>query len=186
MVIFSLVLFPALLIRYNQGWFELMTVDLPLVILSFSSVTSFYIMSQRVLHKDWRRRIAYLPGLMAVGIGMTIAGSRAVLEGALGIKTAFVRTPKFSVEGSTGDWKSKKYRGRVGLLPILEITLGLYFTFVNLYAWDLGIYGVIPFLGLFQFGYLYTGLWSVAQGLRGWTLPEPLLRLAPRFGPSED
>jgi cellulose synthase/poly-beta-1,6-N-acetylglucosamine synthase-like glycosyltransferase len=186
MVLFSLVLFPALLIRYNQGWFELMTVDLPLIILSFSSVTSFYIMSQRFLHKDWRRRIAYLPGLMAVGIGMTIAGSRAVLEGALGIKTAFVRTPKFSVEGSTGDWKSKKYRGRVGLLPILEITLGLYFTFVNLYAWDLGIYGVIPFLGLFQFGYLYTGLWSVAQGLRGWTLPEPLLRLAPRFGPSED
>src|SRR5439155_18520460 len=62
MVLFSLVLFPALLIRYNQGWFELMTVDLPLIILSFSSVTSFYIMSQRVLHKDWRRRIAYLPG----------------------------------------------------------------------------------------------------------------------------
>jgi cellulose synthase/poly-beta-1,6-N-acetylglucosamine synthase-like glycosyltransferase len=191
MVLFSLVMFPALVIRYNQGWFELVTLDLPLFVLSFSSVSSFYVMSQRILHKDWRRRIAYLPGLMAVGIGMTIPGSKAVLEGAFGIKSPFVRTPKFSVEGRKGDWKSKKYRGRVGLLPIVEILFGLYFTFVNFYAWDLGIYGVIPFLFLFQFGYLYTGLWSLAQGLRGWprtrphSRPEPVLpRLEPR--PIED
>ncbi len=177
MVILALILFPALIIRFNQGWFELMTIDLPLFILSFSSVSAFYITSQRALHKDWYKRIVYLPGLMAVGIGMTIPGTKAVLEGAFGIKSPFVRTPKFSVEGTKGDWKSKKYRGSVDLLTIIEISFGLFFTFVTFYAWDLGVYGVIPFLMLFQFGYLYTGIWSLMQGLKRFSLPDPLTRL---------
>jgi cellulose synthase/poly-beta-1,6-N-acetylglucosamine synthase-like glycosyltransferase len=166
MVIFSLVLFPAMIVRYNQGWFELIIIDLPLFILSFSSVTTFYITSQKVLHKDWLKRIAYLPGLMAVGIGMTIPGSKAVLEGAFGLKSAFVRTPKVSVEGNKGEWMNKKYRCDIGLLTVIEIAFGLYFTFVNVYAFSFGIYGIMPFLLLFQWGYLYTGLWGMAQSLK--------------------
>jgi cellulose synthase/poly-beta-1,6-N-acetylglucosamine synthase-like glycosyltransferase len=176
MVVLSLLLFPALIIRFNQGWFELLTIDLPLFILSFSSVSTFYVTSQRILHKDWVRRIVYLPGLMAVGIGMTIPGTRAVLQGAFGIKTPFVRTPKYSVQGNKGEWKAKKYRGAVEITAVIEISLGIYFSFVNWYAWTLGIYGVMPFLLLFQFGYLYTGLCSLMQGLKGIPLPEPIDR----------
>jgi hypothetical protein len=100
-----------------------------------------------------------------------------VLEGAFGVQTPFVRTPKFSVEGSRGDWKRKKYRVKVGFVSLIELTLGVYFTLVNLYAWNLGIYGVIPFLCLFQFGFLYMGIASVAQGLKHFTMPNPLARL---------
>jgi cellulose synthase/poly-beta-1,6-N-acetylglucosamine synthase-like glycosyltransferase len=166
MVILSLLLFPALVVRYNQGLFELLCIDLPLFILSFSSVSTFYITSQKALHKDWLKRIAYLPGLMAVGIGMTIPGSKAVLEGAFGLKSPFVRTPKFSVEGKKGEWMSKKYRCDVGFLTVVEIAFGVYFTLINIYAWSLGIYGVMPFVLLFQWGYLYTGLWALAQSLK--------------------
>jgi cellulose synthase/poly-beta-1,6-N-acetylglucosamine synthase-like glycosyltransferase len=166
MVLLSLLLFPTLIVRYNQGWFELLTIDLPLFILSFSSVSTFYITSQKALHRDWLKRILYLPGLMAVGIGMTIPGSKAVLEGALGLKSPFIRTPKFSVEGNKGEWMSKKYRCDIGFLTVVEIAFGVYFTFVTLYAWELGIYGVIPFLMLFQWGYLYTGFWALAQSLK--------------------
>jgi cellulose synthase/poly-beta-1,6-N-acetylglucosamine synthase-like glycosyltransferase len=190
MVILSIILFPALIVRFNQGFFELLTIDLPLFILSFTSVSSFYIISQKSLHKDWYKRIAYLPGLMAVGIGMTICGTKSVLEGAFGVQTPFVRTPKYSVEGSQGEWKTKKYRGRLGLLTLLEIAFGIYYSFIVVYAWDLGIYGVIPFLMLFQFGYLYTGLWSLVQGFKGANFSEPLARLfalaRPRFSRSLD
>jgi cellulose synthase/poly-beta-1,6-N-acetylglucosamine synthase-like glycosyltransferase len=184
MVILSLLLFPALIVRYNQGWFELLTIDLPLFILSFSSVSTFYISSQKALHKDWIQRILYLPGLMAVGIGMTIPGSKAVLEGALGLKSPFVRTPKFSVEGNKGEWMSKRYRCDVGFLTVVEIAFGVYFTFVNLYAWELGIYGVMPFLFLFQWGYLYTGLWGLAQNLKRSNLGETFERLIVSLSPS--
>jgi cellulose synthase/poly-beta-1,6-N-acetylglucosamine synthase-like glycosyltransferase len=166
MVLLSLVLFPAMIVRYNQGWFELLTIDLPLFILSFSSVSTFYITSQKALHKDWLKRILYLPGLMAVGIGMTIPGTKAVLEGAVGFKTPFVRTPKFSVQGKKGEWMSKKYRCDIGFLTIVEILFGVYFIFGTIYAWRIGIYGVIPFLLLFMCGYLYTGLWALVQSLK--------------------
>jgi hypothetical protein len=36
-----------------------------------------------------------------------------------------------------------------------------------LYALAYGIYGTLPFLMLFQFGYLYMGLTSILQQLRG-------------------
>ena len=186
MVLLSLVLFPALIVRYNQGWFELLILDLPLFILSFSSVSTFYIVSQKALHKDWLRRIMYLPGLMAVGIGMTIPGTKAVLEGALGIKSPFVRTPKFSVGADTrsgrltGDWMKKKYRGGIKLLTILELLFGFYFVGVVIYAWQMGIYGVIPFLMLFMCGYLYTGLWALMQSLkRSWLWEATIRLLAP-------
>ncbi len=177
MVILALLLFPALIVRYNQGLFELLILDLPLFILSFSSVSAFYITSQKALHKDWLKRIAYIPGLMSVGIGMSIPGSKAVLEGAFGLKSPFVRTPKFSVEGNKGDWMSKKYRCKIGFVAVLEIFFGIYFTLANIYAWQLAIYGIMPFLLLFQFGYLYTGLWALAQSLKRLNLRDFFERL---------
>jgi cellulose synthase/poly-beta-1,6-N-acetylglucosamine synthase-like glycosyltransferase len=184
MVILSLLLFPALIVRYNQGFFELICIDLPLFILSFSSVSTFYITSQKALHKDWLKRIAYLPGLMAVGIGMTIPGAKAVLEGAVGWKTPFVRTPKFSVAGNKGEWMTKKYRCDIGLLTLVEIAFGIYFTIVTIYCWNLGIYGVIPFLMLFQWGYLYTGFWALAQSLKRSGLKLSLERLQTALRPN--
>ncbi len=165
MVLLALLLLPTIIVRFNQGWFHLVTIDLPLFMLAFASVNCFYIAAQRRLHKDWRKRILYLPVLMAIGIGMTISVAKAVLEGAVGVKSPFVRTPKFSVEGKQDEWKTKGYRGRLGLLPLVEIAFGLYFTFICYYAWNLGIYGVIPFVLLFQFGYLYTGFGTLMQNL---------------------
>jgi hypothetical protein len=161
MVLLSLVLVPAMIVRFHQGWFELVTIDLPLFMLSFTSVSTFYIVSQKALHRDWYRRILYLPGLMAVGIGMMIPGAKSVLEGALGVQTPFVRTPKFSVQGSAGEWKSKRYRTKIDFSTAVEIIFGVYFTAVVFYAWRMGIYGVIPFLILFQ-----AGLSSFAQEIK--------------------
>jgi hypothetical protein len=113
-----------------------------------------------------------LPGLIAVGIGMSVSVAKAVLEGAFGIKSPFIRTPKFSVEGVKGEWRNKKYRAEVGVIPLIEIAMGVYFTCVNLWALHLGIYGVVPFLFLFQFGYFFTGICSLAQGLKKSRLPD--------------
>ena len=120
---------------------------------------------------------------MAVGIGMTIPGTKAVMEGAFGIKSPFVRTPKFSVEGKKGEWMSKKYRGDISLVTMLEIIFGLYFAYITLYAWTIGIYGVIPFLLLFVWGYLYTGFCGLAQGIKRCAWWISLDRLQASFRP---
>jgi hypothetical protein len=47
------------------------------------------------------------------------------------------------------------------------LALGLYFTGTVFYALAHDIYGTLPFLMLFQFGFLYTGLMSIFQQAGG-------------------
>ena len=171
MVLLGLLLFPALIIRFHQGWFELLLLDLPLFMAATFSVSSFYVVSQREVYADWKSRLKYLPFLMSVGIGLSVSNSKAVLEALLGIRSPFLRTPKFNIQSPRENWRAKKYRARVGFLPCLEVALGIYFALMVLYAIDTEIYGTIPFLLLFMVGYLYTGLMSLFQPLR---LREPV------------
>jgi hypothetical protein len=57
----------------------------------------------------------------------------------------------------------KKYRQASLVQPMVEVSLGLYFTFTVFYALSNRIYGTLPFLILFQIGFLYTGLLSLVQ-----------------------
>ena len=47
--------------------------------------------------------------------------------------------------------------------PFVEIGLGLYFTAAVLYAVSVGMLASLPFLMLFQVGFLFAGLLSLAQ-----------------------
>ena len=61
----------------------------------------------------------------------------------------------------------KKYRQSVAVQPLIELALGLYFTATVFYALANQIYGTVPFLVLFQIGFLYTGLLSIVQQYAG-------------------
>ena len=99
MVVLSVLLLPAMIIRFYQGWFQMLYIDLPLFMASTFSISSFYLVSQRELFpRTWPRALLYLPFLMALGIGLTITNTRAVLEALVGQKSAFARTPKYRVE----------------------------------------------------------------------------------------
>ena len=73
-------------------------------------------------------------------------------------QSEFARTPKYRIEGDADEWVGKKYRQSVAVQPLIELALGLYFTATVFYALANGIYGTLPFLVLFQIGFLYTGL----------------------------
>ena len=49
-------------------------------------------------------------------------------------------------------------------MPYIEIALGLYFAMTIVYAIQNENYATAPFLFLFVWGFLYTGVMSVAQG----------------------
>ena len=143
---------------------------MPLFCAATLSVANFYGLSQREVCPDWKARLKYLPAVIAVGIGLSVNNSRAVLEGLWNGEAEFTRTPKYGIERRGDDWISKKYRQSSALQPLIEVALGVYFTGAVLYAMAAHIYGAIPFLMLFQFGFLYTGLLSVAQQQTGVTL----------------
>jgi hypothetical protein len=128
---------------------------------------------QRELHKDWTSRLKYLPFLMSIGIGLTVNNTRAVLEALFKRESEFARTPKYRIEGQADEWIGKKYRQSVVVQPMIELALGLYFTATVFYALANGIYGTVPFLVLFQLGFLYTALLSLVQQFAG---EDPVLK----------
>ena len=101
---------------------------------------------------------------MALGIGLTITNTKAVLEALFGIKTAFARTPKYRVIKKGEKSQAKKYRKRLGIVPWIELAIGSYFARTVWYAVSTENYFTVPFLVLFVFGYWYTGLLSLLQG----------------------
>jgi hypothetical protein len=112
--------------------------------------------------------MAHLPLVMALGIGLAFSNAKAVLEAILGVKSEFVRTPKYSVEKTTDEtWKVKKYKRKRGLLPILELGFAGYFALAILYAARLHMWGTIPFLTLFFLGFGYMGVMSILQTASG-------------------
>jgi cellulose synthase/poly-beta-1,6-N-acetylglucosamine synthase-like glycosyltransferase len=163
MCVLSVLMFPSMVIRYNMGWYEMMLIDVPLFLAATFSVCNFYMICQREIHRDWRARIRYLPFLMSIGIGLCINNTRAVFEALFNKATEFARTPKYRIEGVADEWVGKKYRQSVAVQPLVELGLGLYFTATVFYALANQIYGTVPFLVLFQLGFLYTGLVSIVQ-----------------------
>jgi cellulose synthase/poly-beta-1,6-N-acetylglucosamine synthase-like glycosyltransferase len=167
MCVLSVLMFPAMVIRYNMGWYEMLLIDVPLFFAATFSVCNFYMVCQREIHTDWRTRIKYLPFLMSIGIGLSINNTRAVIEALFNKQSEFTRTPKYHIEGNGDEWVGKKYRQTVAVQPLIELALGLYFTATVFYALANGIYGTLPFLVLFQIGFLYTGLLSIVQQYAG-------------------
>ena len=169
MMILSTLLLPAMIVRFYQGWFQMLFIDLPLFIASSCSISGFYLGAQRALYpKTWKRSIVYMPFVMAVGIGLSVRNAKAVIEALFGVQSEFTRTPKFNIEGQSGTWKKKLYRNRAGWMPYLEIVLGIYFALTIVYAVQNENYATAPFLFLFVWGFLYTGVMSIAQGWIEW------------------
>jgi hypothetical protein len=168
MLLLSLLMFPAMVIRYNMGLYEMLIVDVPLFMGATLSVCSFYLKSQReIFGRDWKGRIKYLPAVLSIGIGISVNNAKAVLEALFGVESGFKRTPKYKVEGAADEWKSKRYKGALDFLPFLELGLALYFGVMAWYALTNDIWGTLPFILIFQAGFLYAALLSLFQNVAG-------------------
>jgi cellulose synthase/poly-beta-1,6-N-acetylglucosamine synthase-like glycosyltransferase len=165
MIILSTLLMPAMIIRSWQGTTQMLLIDLPLFMASTMSISSFYLVSQKELHpKTWWKTFLYIPCLMALGVGLTITNTKAVMEALFGVKSAFARTPKYRVNKRGEKSQAKVYRKRLGIVPWIELAIGCYFAATVWYAITSENYFTVPFLALFVFGYWYTGLLSLLQG----------------------
>jgi cellulose synthase/poly-beta-1,6-N-acetylglucosamine synthase-like glycosyltransferase len=164
MVLLSTMLLPAMIVRFYQGWFQMLVIDLPLFLASTCSISSFYLVAQKELRpKTWYRAFLYMPFVMATGIGISVRNAQAVLEALAGKKSEFARTPKYNIAGKNGSYAKKSYRNKAGWMPYAEILLGVYFAYTVIYAVLNDNYATVPFLLLFVWGYVYTGCMSLGQ-----------------------
>jgi cellulose synthase/poly-beta-1,6-N-acetylglucosamine synthase-like glycosyltransferase len=165
-IVLALINLPILIVRYNQGLFHLFLLDVPILTFSTLSVVAYYLVPQWHLHpKTWKQSIKYMPFVMSMGIALTFSNARAVLEALFGVKTDFVRTPKYKIEAS-GDttWVKKQYVPRRWSIPWLELSFAIYFVITIGYAVYSQIFGTLPFLFIYLFGYAYAAVMAIIQG----------------------
>ena len=168
MLVACFLMLPALLIRiHDPNFTRVLLFDISVFLAATTSVLSFYAASQRELYKVWYRKLFFFPLLMALGIGLTVNNSRAVIEAVFGKDVTFIRTPKYNAGSSrrSGGF-FKRYRTARTLWSLCEVVLGVLFTVTTTVAlvnhcWLPGF-----FFSLFMIGFYWTGLGSLLEGLR--------------------
>ncbi len=160
MVALSVMMPIAMVLRFNHEMYATLLLDLPIFVASTASVAFFYVATVRELGLGWWERIKYLPFVMSLGIGMAINQCKAVLEALFSRESEFARTPKTGALGKSESTGQGAYRGKRSWVPIIEIAFGLYFSWAVYTACSLNLWASLPFLVLFQSGFLYVGISS--------------------------
>ena len=163
LVILACLQLPNMLLRrqIDDPW--LLLLDVPLFAATSGSIVMFYLTTHRALYNGVWDAVRRLPMMMALGIGLSINNTRAVVEGLFGNDLTFIRTPKHGVTSNTERWRKKKYRAGPMFHSLVEFVFGLYFVFTIVLAVLTGSWMSIPFLLLFMVGFLYVGSLSLYQ-----------------------
>ena len=132
------------------------------LILSVLSIGAFayplyYVVSQREIYQDWKRRILYIPYIIANCMGMSLNITVSVINGLITKGGEFKRTPKFGNSLPL----IPSCDQRLNLIPLLELLLGIYLLYSGLFSlYKLQIF-ITPFLFLYAFGFFYFSLKSI-------------------------
>jgi cellulose synthase/poly-beta-1,6-N-acetylglucosamine synthase-like glycosyltransferase len=90
---------------------------------------------------------------LVVSMGLSLSNTVAVIEGYLGIKSSFVRTPKFNVSKKS-EFKGNKYdKKSLSIINIMEGVLMVVFGFTAINRGIYGDLGMAPFHIMLSIGY---------------------------------
>jgi cellulose synthase/poly-beta-1,6-N-acetylglucosamine synthase-like glycosyltransferase len=162
MLLLVVMMFPAMYLRtvpVDRGTFWRGAFDISIFALATMSATVFYVASQYQLFRDWRTALKYMPMLMALGVGLSVSNSKAILEALLGRKSEFIRTPKYGGPRRPATKKAGRTAGRRKrkLLPYVELLFGLYMALCAIWSvFSFRAAITAPFLIIFTFGFFYV------------------------------
>jgi len=180
MTLLTLLMPLVLVIRYNFGYKKLFYLDLPIFICATLSVFLFYFYTEYIVIKETLsvqnrsavKPLMFLPFVVAIGIGLCINNSKAVIEAVFRKESPFNRTPKynvsdgekFSLSGRMKNVFGNVYRTRkIDFVTIIEFILAVYMSYAVYFTYDKDLYFSLPLILLFQIGFFYTSLLSIVQ-----------------------
>ncbi len=125
----------------------------------------YWFMYRQIYGSGFKKFFSYIGmffTFFSIAMGFSLHNSIAVIEGHIGKRSEFIRTPKFNISSLKDSWKGNKYlRKKLSLNVVVEGLLMLYFAF-GLYSAFIvgdqgGDFGLFPFhLMLFiGFGYVF-------------------------------
>lgn len=106
--------------------------------------------------------IFIFPVFLALSMGLSLHNSVAVIQGYLGRKSAFIRTPKFDIKGLSDSFKKEKYQAKkISSVTIMEGLLSLYFMAGVYYGYSIDNYTFLMLHILLTLGYGATFYYTV-------------------------
>lgn len=155
-------LIPSMVIRGHQDWKFIIFVDGPLFLMLSASFVYFYLSSQVAVFGNAKGKKRFIPALMSLGIGLGLNNTRAVIEALVGQESPFVRTPK---DGGMAPKTAKKtgYTLPKAGWGIVEVCIGILYFLAVIWAILSQVWASIPFLILFQNGFLYMGMLTLKE-----------------------
>jgi cellulose synthase/poly-beta-1,6-N-acetylglucosamine synthase-like glycosyltransferase len=165
-VLLSVLSIPMLMIKNNFVEYSLLFKIGSFFILSVVFLGIYYFVS---LSSDYKNKFKALfhfiflfPLFLSVSMGLSLHNALAVIEGYIGKKTPFIRTPKFNIIENGDVWKKNKYLvSSVSFLTIFEFLLTIYFFFGILSAFYYDDFGLIPFHIMLFLGFGYVTFYSL-------------------------
>ncbi len=150
----SLLIVPAALARQALGMDRLWWIDLALFTAATAPFIVFYWTAARRRGRGRGPSVKGVAGTLALGAGLSVLLSRAVLRGLGRVRDPFERTPKAGgSQRSSYEAAGKGFPGRG-----LAVGAGAFMVVAGVAAVAGGQWGSLPFVALFATGYLALGL----------------------------
>lgn len=118
--------------------------------------------------KTFFKFIYLFPLFLSVSMGLSLHNALAVLEGYLGKKTPFVRTPKMNLTNDSEEkWSRNVYlKSHLTPLTFVELAFAAYFVFGIVLGFKYDDFGLMPFHLLLAFGFVYVALYSLIHSFK--------------------
>ena len=138
------------------------------LVFSLVSIAAFYLVAGWGTGAGSHIQLLFdIPFLMAVGIGLCVNNSQAVIKGFFSNTTVFVRTPKYNVVTRKDRWQNNVYRFRRLPLFWMEAFFLAYLVVTMIYSIRLSVLHVLPYLTIFTTGFAYFATLSLKQTFSG-------------------
>jgi hypothetical protein len=157
-LLLGLLVLPAAIARRHLGLDGFWWLDLALFLAATGPFIWFYwrAAETRDRPKAFRRGLETI----ALGVGLSLFLSRAVIRGLRGVRDPFRRTPK---RGWNGPGAAQDYeRPGWSVATVSGLVVGVLLGLESIVALTTGLWASAPFIGLFAFGFIRLGL----SGLR--------------------
>lgn len=148
----------------NAGYLQVFMLSLLSLVLVYYFANVEFNWRKETKLKSILKFIVILPVFLAISMGLTLHNGIAVIEGYMGKKSAFVRTPKFNIRSLGDSLKSRSYvTGKIQWVTILEGLLVLYFVGGVWMGVSSHNYSFVLLHVLLIFGYAAVFYYSIKQ-----------------------
>lgn len=154
---------PLMILNYRYQEIQWMFTTGNILFLGFLSIAIFYYVATKQFNEHPLQEFVKLfPPFLVISMGLSLHNGLAVVEGLVGIKTPFNRTPKFNIISKGESWKNNVYiQSSLSWMTILEGLLFLYFITAIIVGFSRGIHLMMVFHIMLAMGFGSVFFYSI-------------------------